>query len=296
MESHVVEDSLMKIAIIGGAGRMGKLLVNYFKKGGHEVTISDVRRKEAEATAQSTGSRLAKSNAEAVKDAEVVVVSTPLDVTPKVLKEVSPRIGKSTTIVEISSLKSQVFPILNKIAAKGTRTISVHPLFGPGVSKTAGEKVALVPVSDPSAEFRAAEVLFHDMELVVIDAEEHDEAMAAALSLPHFLNIVFASVIGQKDLNVLKKLGGTTFALQLILSEGVMTEDPSLYASIQLDNRFSAQILEKFIANAEMLKRFIREGDRKGFEQFYADTQISLTKDSDFGVAYEKMYKALEAI
>ena len=286
----------MKVAIIGGAGRMGKWLVNYFKKGGYEVTISDTRREEAKTVAESTGARLALNNVEAAKDAELIVLSIPIDVTPKVLKEISSKIKKSATIVEISSLKSQVFPVLEKVAAQGVRTISIHPLFGPGVTKTAGEKIALVPVSDPSSEFKAAKTLFPDVELVVVDVEEHDKAMAAALSLPHFLNIVFASVIGQEDLNILKKLGGTTFALQLILSEGVMSEDPSLYASIQMDNKFSAQILEKFITNAETLKRHIKEGNLKAFTQFYADTQTSLTKDSDFGIAYEKMYKALEAI
>ena len=286
----------MKVAIIGGAGRMGKWLVNYFKKGGYEVTISDTRREEAKTVAESTGARLALNNVEAAKDAELIVLSIPIDVTPKVLKEISSKIKKSATIVEISSLKSQVFPVLEKVAAQGVRTISIHPLFGPGVTKTAGEKIALVPVSDPSSEFKAAKTLFPDVELVVVDVEEHDKAMAAALSLPHFLNIVFASVIGQEDLNILKKLGGTTFALQLILSEGVMSEDPSLYASIQMDNKFSAQVLEKFIANAETLKRHVKEGNLKAFTQFYADTQTSLTKDSDFGIAYEKMYKALEAI
>jgi prephenate dehydrogenase len=291
-----LEDNRLKVAIIGGAGRMGKWLVNYFKKSGYDVTISDTRREEAETVAESTGARLALNNVEAVKDAELIVLSTPIDVTPKVLEEISSKIKKSATIVEISSLKSQVFPVLEKVAAQGVRTISIHPLFGPGVTETAGEKIALVPVSDPSSEFKAAKTLFPNVELVVVDVEEHDKAMAAALSLPHFLNIVFASVIGQEDLNVLKKLGGTTFALQLILSEGVMSEDPSLYASIQMDNKFSAQILEKFISNAETLKQHVKEGNLKAFTQFYADTQTSLTKDSDFGIAYEKMYKALEAI
>jgi prephenate dehydrogenase len=291
-----LEDNRLKVAIIGGAGRMGKWLVNYFKKGGYDVTISDTRREEAKTVAESTGARLALNNVEAAKDAELIVLSTPIDVTPKVLKEISSKIKKSATIVEISSLKSQVFPVLEKVAAQGVRTISIHPLFGPGVTETAGEKIALVPVSDPSSEFKVAKTLFPNVELVVVDVEEHDKAMAAALSLPHFLNIVFASVIGQEDLNVLKKLGGTTFALQLILSEGVMSEDPSLYASIQMDNKFSVQVLEKFIANAETLKRRIKEGNLKAFTQFYADTQTSLTKDSDFGIAYEKMYKALEAI
>jgi prephenate dehydrogenase len=292
----VLENNSMKVAIIGGAGRMGKWLTDYFKKSGYDVTISDTRREEAKTIAKSTGARLALNNIEAAKEAELIVLSTPIDVTPKVLKEISYKIKISAIIVEISSLKSQVFPVLEKVAAQGKRIVSIHPLFGPGVTKTVGEKIALIPVSDPSSEFKVAKMLFPNVELVVVDVEEHDKAMAVALSLPHFLNIVFASVIGQEDLNVLKKLGGTTFALQLILSEGVMSEDPSLYASIQMDNKFSAQILEKFIADAEALKRHIKEGNLKAFTQFYVDTQTALTKDSDFGIAYEKMYKALEAI
>lgn len=286
----------MKVTVIGGAGRMGRWLVNYFVKKGYNVTVSDIRYEEAKAVAQSTGARLVQNNIEAVKDAEIIVLSTPIDVTPNVLKEISFEIQSSSAIVEISSLKSQVFPDLEKLAARGVRTLSLHPLFGPGVTKITGEKIALVPVSDPSAEFKLAKTIFPKAELIVVDAEEHDKAMALALSLPHFVNIVFASVIGQEDINVLKKLGGTTFALQLVISEGVLSEDPSLYASIQMDNKFTAKILDRFLSNAGTFKRYITEKNPRGFLQFYADVRTSLMKDSDFGNAYEKMYKALEAL
>jgi len=286
----------LKVTVIGGAGRMGRWLVNYFVKKGYNVTVSDIRYEEAKAVAQSTGARLVQNNIEAVKDAEIIVLSTPIDVTPNVLKEISFEIQSSSAIVEISSLKSQVFPDLEKLAARGVRTLSLHPLFGPGVTKITGEKIALVPVSDPSAEFKLAKTIFPKAELIVVDAEEHDKAMALALSLPHFVNIVFASVIGQEDINVLKKLGGTTFALQLVISEGVLSEDPSLYASIQMDNKFTAKILDRFLSNAGTFKRYITEKNSRGFLQFYADARTSLMKDSDFGNAYEKMYKALEAL
>jgi prephenate dehydrogenase len=286
----------LKVAVIGGAGRMGRWLVDYFIKRGYEVTVSDTRYEEAKAVAQSTGAKLARNNIDAVRHVEITVLSTPIEVTPKILLEISSEIQKSAAVVEISSLKSQVFPILEKIASRGVRTLSIHPLFGPGVRKTAEEKIALVPVSDPTSELRLAKTVFPKAELIVVDVEEHDRAMALALSLPHFLNIVFASVTGQEDINVLKKLGGTTFALQLILSEGVMSEDPSLYASIQINNKFTAQILERFLSNAETLKRHITERDSKSFLQFYADARTSLVKDGDFAKSYEKMYKVLEAL
>jgi len=285
----------LKVAIIGGAGRMGKWLVKYFLNQGHEVILSDVRLDEAKAVGKSTGAKIAKDNLEAAKNADLIVISTPIGVMPKVLQEITSELKPSTTLMEISSLKSQVVPLLEEIAKRGVKTVSVHPLFGPGVQKLAEEKIALIPVFDQSSELKLAETFFPGAEIVVVDAEEHDRAMALTLSLSHFLNIAFASVIGEEDLTVLKKLGGTTFALQLVLSEGVMSEDPGLYASIQMSNAYTVQYLNKFISRAETLKSQIAEKDVKRFLQTYTDVRSSLSKDKDFARAYERMYKALEA-
>jgi prephenate dehydrogenase len=217
-------------------------------------------------------------------------------VTPKVLEEISPALRLSGTVMEISSLKSGVVPVLEGIAERGVRTLSVHPLFGPGVHGLSGERVALIPVSDPAGELGAAERLFPGAEIVVVDVEEHDRAMALTLSLPHFLNMAFASVIGEEDLSVLKKLGGTTFTLQLVLAEAVMNEDPDLYASIQMGNSYTVEYQERFIKAAETLKEQIAEKDGKAFAQFYADIRASILKDRDFACAYERMYRALAAL
>jgi len=285
----------MKVCVIGGAGRMGRWLVHHLTDQGHEVTISDIRHAEAKSVAEATGAKMARSNHEAARKAEATFISTPIDVTPKVLRDISSEIRRGTSVVEISSLKSHIIPILNELGEKGVRTISVHPLFGPGVQDIAAEKIALIPVSDPSSEFKLAETFFPGAELVVVDVVEHDKAMALTLSLPHFLNIAFASVVGEEDINVLKKLGGTTFALQLVLSEGVMTEDPTLYASIQMSNEYTARYLDKFLSKAEALKQHVSGKDSQRFLQFYADVRSSLLKDADFADAYKRMYKALEA-
>jgi len=240
----------LKVAVIGGAGRMGRWFARYFHNQGHEVILSDVRQEELKAASKSTGAKIAEDNSEAVKNADLIVVSTPIDVTPKVLKETAPELKRSAAVMEISSLKFQVIPVLEKLAKQDVRTLSIHPLFGPGVQNLTEEKIALIPVSDPASELRLASNLFPGVEMIVVDAEEHDRTMALTLSLPHFLNIVFASVISEEDINVLKKLGGTTFTLQLVLSESVMTEDPELYASIQMTNAFTTKYLKKFLSRA----------------------------------------------
>jgi len=286
----------LKVAVIGGAGRMGRWLTGYFLSKGHEVIISDINENEAKEAAKLTGAKLARDNIEAAKNADLSVISTPIEVTPKVLKEIAPELKESAAVMEISSLKSKIVPVLEKIAKRKVKTLSVHPLFGPGVQKLAEEKMALVPVLDPASEVRLVASLFPDVEMIVVDAEEHDRIMALTLSLPHFLNIIFACVICEEDIDVLRKLGGTTFTLQLAISEGVMTEDTGLYASIQMSNEYTVQYLNKFLSNAEILKKYIDKQDLKNFVQFYRDIRGSLSKDKDFSRAYERMYKALEAL
>jgi len=290
------EAGFLKVAVIGGAGRMGRWFVRHFVNQGEEVAISDIIRSEAESVAMSTGAKVAEHNLEAVEDADLVVVSTPIEVTPKVLEEICSALRPSATIMEISSLKSKVVPVLERIAKRGVKAVSVHPLFGPGVQRLAGERVALIPVSDPTSELRLGRNLFPEAEIVVVDVEEHDRAMALTLSLPHFLNVAFASVVGEEDLNVLKKLGGTTFALQLVLAEAVMTEDPDLYASIQMGNLYTVECLERFLQRAGILRDHVAEKDVRSFSRFYADIRSWISKDRDFGVAYERMYRALEAL
>lgn len=286
----------MKVAVIGGAGRMGRWLVRYFVSQGHGVVVSDVRLDEARAVAEEAGVEVAGSNVEAVKDADLVVVSVPIGATPAVVREIAPHSRKGTVIAEISSLKARAAEALAELAGLGVRPLSLHPLFGPGVRRLKGMKVAVVPILDSKAETKLAEELFPEAEIVVAAAEEHDRAMALTLSLPYFVNMAFASVIGGEDLAVLKKLEGTTFKLQLTLAESIMAEDPALHASLQMNNEYVARCLDRFLSQAETIRGCIAEKDEEKFTAFYDRVRGLLSKDVDFPKAYEKMYDVLEIL
>ena len=267
---HIVFGGLrLRVAIIGGAGRMGVWFAKYFVKRGYEVIISDVRMNEAEAIAKSLGVKLAKNNLEAVRIADLSFLSTPINVTPKVLIEILPELKKPKIVVEISSLKFKVLPIMSRIAERGIKALSIHPLFGSGAKGMAGERIALIPLRDQTVEEKLAKKFFPDAEIIVVNGELHDDAMALTLALTHFVNIIFASVVSEENLEFLRRLGGTTFMLQLALSEGVMTEKPSLYASIQIDNKYVTKYLEKFMSKAILLKEIIENKDFNGFIKFF---------------------------
>jgi prephenate dehydrogenase len=284
----------MNVTIIGGGGRMGRWLVRHFLSQGHDIRISDIRTVEATAFAESVGVPFSEDNSEAVEDADLTVVSTPITVAPRVLREIASSVKGDSIVAEISSLKSGVVPVLLGMAETHIKPLSIHPLFGPGVKKLEKEKIALIPIGDPSSEVESVSRFFPGAEIVVVEAEEHDRAMALTLCLPHFLNIVFASVMGEEDLVSLKRLGGTTFTLQLTLSESVMTESPELYASIQMNDEYTVRFLDRFLSKAENVRDWIARKDAKSFTEFYSSAQTSLSEDEDFSKSYERMYRALE--
>jgi len=288
--------SRLIVAIIGGAGRMGSWFAKYFLEHGHEVVISDINMDRAEIIAKSLNLRLAKNNIEAARIANLIFVATPINVTPGVLSEIMPELGESKIVAEISSLKSNVLPTLKKIANRGVKSLSIHPLFGSGARGMAGERIALIPVSDQLVEEDLAKRIFPEAKIVVVDFKVHDEIMALTLALTHFINIVFASVVSEENISLLRNLGGTTFILQLAVSEAVMAEDPSLYASIQIGNEHTIKYLSKFMSKAARLKNIIENKDFKGFVEFYRLTQEMISKDEEFAGAYERMYRALKAL
>ncbi len=286
----------MRLAVVGGAGRMGRWLVRHFVSLGHEVTVSDTRSEEARAFAEAAGVNWVRTNVEAVRGADAVVVSTPIEATPTVIGEVAPHVRRGSVVAEIASLKSRAVEALAEATRLGLRPLSVHPLFGPGARGLRGRRVAVVPVVDAEAEAALARVLFPGAEVVVVDAEGHDRAMALTLSLPHFINIIFASLVGDEDLAALKRLGGTTFQLQLTLAESIVAEDPALHASLQMDNEYAPGCLERFLSRARLAKGWVDRGERARLTALCNRVRGSLSRDEDFAGAYERMYKVLEAL
>jgi len=286
----------VKIAIIGGAGRMGRWFTRYFTSKGHKIVISGVKLDKLKAFAQEVGVEFAENNAKAVKDADLALISVPIPVTAKVIREIAPHIRKGAVVAEIASLKSDITEALIEASKLGAVPLSLHPLFGPGAQKLKENKIVVVPVVNLETEIKLAKELFQEAKIIVADADEHDRLMALTISLPYFLNIAFASVLSEEDISTLKQFGGTTFAFQLTLTESVMNEDPALHASIQTHGKYALKYIDALLSKAEILKKMISKKNQKDFIEFYNEVQGSLSKDADFPKAYEKVYKALEAL
>jgi prephenate dehydrogenase len=286
----------MKIAIIGGAGRMGRWLTQYFISHGHRIIISDIVLENARELEKLSNVEVASKNSEAVKSANLIIISTPLEIAPKVIEEVARHAIKGSVIIEICSIKSKVIQLMRKLADTGIRPLSIHPLFGPGAKDLENRRIAVIPLVDSKVEIRLARDLFPEAKLVTIEADEHDRCMAVTLSLVYFINSVFSWVISEKDLLFLKELEGTTFKMQMVLAESIMSEEPSLNASIQIENRYTLDLIDNFLSKAIRLKTLILERNSNDFSAIHESIESVLHQDPDFSKAYKRMYKLLDIL
>jgi prephenate dehydrogenase len=286
----------MKVAIIGGAGRMGRWFARYFKSKGHAVIISDIEEEKARIIAEKEGFLFAKSNLDAVKDADLIMVSVNIESAPKVIEEIEKDLKKDSIVTEISSIKTHVMKALMNLAKDGITTLSIHPLFGSGARTLRGKKIAVIPVKDSRKEVNLVQNLFPKAIVDVISAEEHDRIMALTLSLPHFLNMVFALTLSNEDINNLRRFAGPSFTLQLILAESMLTEKPNIYASIQTMNKHTHPCLERLLKEAKALKEMIHQNKQEELISIFEKMHRNFSKDIEMIKPYEKFYEIVERL
>jgi len=278
----------LNIAVIGSSGGMGGFFVKYFLRQGHRVTGFDTRA----ARVSEAGFIQAGSSRDAVDGADVVLVATPIDATVDTVREVAPKLRRGVCVVEIASLKGKILKQLRPILTeKGATLLSLHPLFGPSLPSSENMKICVVGAGGKSLEL--ASRLFPDANLVPIREKDHDRAMGVILSLTHLLNMAYAATVADHiKPEDFRRLESPTSAVQLSLAEGVLTQSPTLYSYIQLENEFSLQFANELIEHLTLLKSMIAKKDRKGFERLFSRLSGVYAEDSE--TALEGVYEAYE--
>ena len=291
--------SKKRLLIIGGTGKMGGWLAKFFKDKGFEVLISGRSLQKTRDTAEKLGVGYAYPYVEAVKEADMVAVSTPIQATPKIVLEVAPHLKKEAILFDLASIKKDVLPALEKAQTYNIHALSLHPMFGPGAKTVKNKNILVIPVTRKTEVLDVVlkPFLLDGAKIVFVeDAETHDKMVALTLALPHFLNMVFGGVLASAGIEIekIKSFGGSTFRFQLMLTEEVFQEDPKLYAEIQTNNKYFPQILEKLVRQVEELKKTVLEGKIEEFTDFFSRVREFLAKDREFGEAYKRLYRVLE--
>lgn len=285
----------MKVAVIGGAGNMGRWFTRYFIRRGFDITIYDVRKREAKLLSKEDGVDVAGNIRLAVEDAVIIFITTPIEETPKVIQKIFPLLVAKTIVVEISSHKEDIVKVIKKeFSRKDILFLSIHPLFGPGAQNMKGQKMVLIPIFDLKKESEVARYLFPEASFLMAEADEHDRMMAIVLSLTYFTNMIFSDVVSCENLKLLREMGGTSFTLQLTLAESILQNTPDLFSSIQLSNRYALQYLQKFLDRANELLKVVESNRRDVLLSVYSEIKEKLDADPDFKNSYKKIYDVMD--
>ncbi|MBA0909123.1 MAG: prephenate dehydrogenase [Nitrosarchaeum sp.] len=279
-----------KITVIGAGGQMGKWFTKYFLAIGYEVTGYDTENK-----IQTKGIIQSESLVGGILKADYVMLCTPTRRTPEIIRLIAKEMKRDTYLIEISSEKSKVVASLAKMPAK-INPICIHPMFGPGAKSIKGQNIISIPVKDAKKELEVAKALFEGANFVTIDSNEHDKKIAVILGLTHLMNLVFANIISKDEKMALtEKMSGTTFKVQKILAESIMTESPELIETIiaNPEIRRSAEELWKDIGR---LLTAVQESKTEEVVNYIKTCQAKLASNTNLDESYKKLTKMISVI
>ena len=278
---------------------MGRWFANFLLKDGNEVIITGRNQRKLMEVKQQLGVEVA-TNAEAVNSADAILISVPIDNFEGVVEQIKPYTHPEQLIMDITSVK--VFPVemMHKHIKTGL-VLGAHPVFGPGAKDITNHSFILTPTN--KEERAMAEKIRRYLEtrgakVSLMTPNEHDELMTVILGLSHFIAIVSAdTLLGTDRLGQMREIGGITFRVLLTLVESVISEDPELYASLQMSLPGTTEIEELFQQRVKTWADLVKNRDKQGFAREMDALKNRLEKVvPDFGEAYENMYRVVEGL
>ncbi len=281
----------MNIAIVGAAGNMGRWFTNYFIRKGYSVRVYDKRRKDAEALAKEVGAEYTPTLKRCIQNSDVIFLSIPIEATPQTLGKIGRSVESSALLVEISSLKSPVISALRRLPKQIT-PLSLHPLFGPGLSDLKFGRIIVVKVNDLDREAELAKHLFPEASFVECDVEEHDRMIAYSLTLPYFMNLAFGLSLSDVDVAKLRQFAGTTLTVQLDLLEAIIQSSRNLISTLVVKNPYSREVVNHYLKAAEKLSQYVKR--EAGLEKIVSRLEKELSSDQAYSKAYQNIYRLTE--
>jgi len=235
--------------VVGGSGRMGAWLCRRLSNRGAAVMVWDPR-------GRLEGYENLRKLEPAARDADIIVIASPLGIAPDELKLVLEADPKGL-VFDVCSVKSHIAKQLRAAARSGVNIASAHPMFGPNVPTPRGRNIVVCDCGSKEG-IALAEKLFSGAGATVVrmSLEKHDELMAYVLGLSHLNSLLFATTLagsGEK-LAALRQVQGPSFERMLAASKELSKESVRVYHDIQALNPNSKAMFSKFVNSVKFLK------------------------------------------
>ena len=276
------EPMFEKIALVG-IGLIGSSLARVIRSRGLARHIAISTRSAStlkRAEELGLGDSYSTDARDAVRDADLVIVSVPVGSSGAVAAEIAPALKQGAILTDVGSTKLSVIAQMAPHVPAGVHFIPGHPLAGTEKSGPDSGFAELfenrwciftpLPGTDPEAlEKLAAFWRACGSNVDVMDAEHHDRVLAIVSHLPHIIayNIVgTASDLEEVTEGEVIKYAASGFRDFTRLA----ASDPTMWRDVCLHNKDAIlEMLARFSEDLAYLQKAIRWGDgEKLFELF----------------------------
>ncbi len=263
-----------RVALIG-IGLIGSSIARGIKKHklSHEVAIS-TRRRTTLNTARKLGlgSSYHLKAAQAVKNADLVILCAPLGANKALAQEIAPHLKPGAIVSDVGSCKESVIKDVGPHLPEGVHLVPAHPIAGTEHSGPEAGFAALfedrwcvlTPADGIDAKaVKAVEGFWRKLgsRVEIMDAAHHDQVLAITSHLPHLISYTIVDTATDLERDLQKEVvrysaGGFREFTRIAAS------DPTMWRDVFLSNRDAVlEILGRFTEDLTALQRAIRRGD-----------------------------------
>src|SRR5258706_13029440 len=273
----------MKLALIG-VGLIGGSLAAAWRAAGTATSVSgyDID-SSALAKARSLGiiDRIARDVADAVADAELVVLAVPVGTMAAILTDVSAAAPDAAVITDVGSTKADVIAAAHATLGTGSsfrRFVPGHPIAGrerPGLehadAKVFNGKLGILTPTEQTQPEAVATIerawSAAGARVERMDAAEHDRVFAAVSHLPHLLSFALMAAIAAAP-DGERKFGFAGAGFRDFTR--IAASSPVMWRDIALANRGALGAeLRTYRALLEQLQAAIDNGDAATVERVF---------------------------
>ncbi|WP_116652711.1 prephenate/arogenate dehydrogenase family protein [Pelagibacterium sediminicola] len=275
-----------KLALIG-IGLIGSSIARGVRARGLARTIAISTRKKdtlAEAEALGLGDIYTLDAAEAVRNADLVILCTPVGAYEAVMDQIAPALAPGAILSDVGSVKGHVHQALKPKIPQGVHFIPGHPLAGTEHSGPAAGFAELfenrwcVLTPDADADPQAVEKLTAFWQglganVETMDPTHHDLVLAITSHVPH---LVAYNIVGTvADLEAHTQSEVIKFSASGFRDfTRIAASDPVMWRDVFLTNRDAVlEMLGRFLEDLSVLQRAVRIGDGPALEDLFTRTR-----------------------
>jgi len=275
-----------RVALIGLGLIAGSMAHAMRRAGLAKEIVGTARSASTRAAAVEIGlcDRVVDTVAEAVTEADLVVLCVPVGAMGAVAEQMAPHLKPGATVSDVGSVKGAVIAAVTPHLPKGVHFIPAHPLAGTehsgprsGFAELFDNRWCLLVPSEgtePAALARLREFWEKiGSNTEVMDADHHDLVLAVTSHTPHLIAYTMVGVADDlrrvTDSEVIKysAAGFRDFTR-------IAASDPTMWRDVFLNNKEATlEILGRFTEELFALQRAIRKGDGDHLFEYFTRTR-----------------------